>query len=208
MSTPEATLPPTTAATSQSPKARPNPVVPPLPRPSLDDVKSTAPDDRMRLLVRWLPEATTEEIAALAEAWFATMADSGTPRMAGAVRSLGRARPSRRHGIRQTIHRAVFKTLGTRERDGWIIDHTAACRVSHLGQGGSRGRIGGSGVRRPEVSPAIGDGTERDGWLIDELPPGLTRAQLEARYAAGLAENDKEAALRYAMQNIHGTACL
>ncbi|MFN0125244.1 MAG: hypothetical protein ACKV19_00990, partial [Verrucomicrobiales bacterium] len=44
--------------------------------------------------------------------------------------------------------------------------------------------------------------------LIDELPAGLSRAQVEASYAAVLAKTDPEAALRHATESLRGTARL
>lgn len=44
--------------------------------------------------------------------------------------------------------------------------------------------------------------------LIDELPAGLGRAQVEARYAAALAKTDPEAALGHATVSLRGTARL
>lgn len=55
----------------------PRPEAPPQPRPSFDELKAAAETDRLRLLVRWLPEAAAEEIGALAQAWFSDAHDSG-----------------------------------------------------------------------------------------------------------------------------------
>lgn len=55
----------------------PRPEAPPQPRPSWEELQAAAQEDRLRLLVRWLPEATAGEIAALAQAWFGDTHDSG-----------------------------------------------------------------------------------------------------------------------------------
>lgn len=45
--------------------------------PSLAELKAAPREDRLRLLVRWLPGADAAEIAALAEEWFSTPTGSG-----------------------------------------------------------------------------------------------------------------------------------
>ena len=303
----ETTLVPTTAATSQSPQARANPVVPPLPRPSLDDVKATAPDDRMRLLVRWLPEATADEVAALAEAWFTTMADSGTTEWQAlcarwvelepaAARAFGKQYTERflklfgpgsevdgsltvpLHAVylawgrvdpeaalaalaqeapeyRRQLMMILNAMVGEERARAWALAHpelpefanwriakptgppdlsNPANAAADLAPEASRFHASAianawakqdpdaalawaRGLINPQqrtfalqavLNVFLGTDPARARPLIDELPPGLARAQVEARYAAGLAENDPQAALRHAMQHLHGTARL
>lgn len=40
-----------------------------LPRPSWEELMAAAGDDRLRLLVRWLPDATAAELAQIAALW-------------------------------------------------------------------------------------------------------------------------------------------
>ncbi len=54
-----------------------NPVVAPLARPSLGELRAASMDERLALLVRWLPEATADEVAALAAEWFGDDLGSG-----------------------------------------------------------------------------------------------------------------------------------
>lgn len=52
-------------------------MAPSLPRPSFEELRAARLGERLELLAHWLPEATAEEIAILAESWFGDMRDSG-----------------------------------------------------------------------------------------------------------------------------------
>lgn len=48
-----------------------------MPRPGMEELRAALEADRLRLLIRWLPEAGAAEIAALAGAWFAENTNVG-----------------------------------------------------------------------------------------------------------------------------------
>lgn len=54
------------------------PKVPAMPRPGMEELRAALEADRLRLLIRWLPEAGAAEIAALAGEWFAENANVGS----------------------------------------------------------------------------------------------------------------------------------
>ena len=49
-----------------------------MPRPGLEELRAAPEAERLRLLIRWLPEADAAEIAALAGEWFAETANVGS----------------------------------------------------------------------------------------------------------------------------------
>ena len=49
-----------------------------MPRPGMEELRAAPEADRLRLLIRWLPEAGAAEIAALAGEWFAENANVGS----------------------------------------------------------------------------------------------------------------------------------
>lgn len=300
-------LPATAPSASEASEARPNPVPRPLPRPSLDEVKATAPDDRMRLLVRWLPEATAGDIAALAEDWFANSSDSGPPEWQalcgrwvevdpGAAVAFGKRYTDRfmkmfgpGHGldglVTAPLH-AVYRSWGRVDPEAalaalaredpkyrrpmsmvlnamvgeemaraWALAHPelpefadwrmekhsagpdlsdpakAAAEFSpksshhqayHIASAWAKqdpdaAQAWARGLSNPRhhqramqavLDVLLGTDPARARPLIDEMPHGLTRAQVEARYTAGLAKNDPQAALRHATGTMHGVARL
>jgi hypothetical protein len=289
------------AATSQ-------PIASTRPRPALEELRSADPGSRFSLLVRWLPGATAEEVAALAQEWFGKSTDAGTAEWdlvarrwtdmdPAAALAFGRGYTDRllrtvsgRNtfdlGMHTPLH-AVYRAWAKRDPEAALASfalepakyrkHLATALGDMVDESRARAwalahpdlhefaswRNKPSAAYRPDLSdpakaaaemPADADAfapaiivsewvkTDPEAalaWarslndpkqrrhalqsamgmllltdpararpLIDDLPAGLDRVQMEARYAAALAKTDPEAAMRHATESLHGTARL